>query len=201
MFVSMVLAADWAPSIVVLRTRIANSSPPKRATTSPLRTLRRSSSATLRIRRSPAWCPHESLMYLNWSRSTNSTALVCPLRMTAIVSFLSSSTKRRRLNRPVRLSWLAISTSLASRSLRAVAVVSSASTISEISRCSAGLNLTARLPLASSWIGACSSEMDDNARRSARRPKNARMKIRTTRITTAPLMLASRRLWKIMKSR
>ena len=56
----------------------ANSSPPKRAITSPGRSTRRMRSATTSSRRSPAPWPSESLMILKLSRSTNSTATSSP---------------------------------------------------------------------------------------------------------------------------
>ena len=62
-------------SLLTLRQRIVNSSPPKRATTplDPITELSRSATAT--SRRSPTVCPRLSFTTLNRSTSRNSTAM------------------------------------------------------------------------------------------------------------------------------
>ena len=86
--------------------RIRNSSPPTRATVSQSRASSRRRDAALRITTSPTACPNESLMGLNPSRSTNSTAMrsTTPswlLRSSRRVAWARRSSNSRRLGSPV----------------------------------------------------------------------------------------------------
>src|SRR5215213_7139501 len=75
--------------------RIANSSPPRRATVSVSRTQARRRSVTALRRPSPTGWPSVSLTLLKWSRSRQSTASVSP-RATRTSAFSISSRKSTR---------------------------------------------------------------------------------------------------------
>ena len=68
------VATERASAASTPLSRMPNSSPPKRATTSADLSLLLISPATLLISSSPAWCPKASLTYLKLSRSTISSA-------------------------------------------------------------------------------------------------------------------------------
>ena len=96
-----------------------NSSPPVRATVSPLRVMRRSRSATTRSTSSPMAWPCVSFTSLNPSRSSNSTdTSFCGSRRDTAASRRACS--KMRLPRPVSGSWSACPASCSSRRLRSV---------------------------------------------------------------------------------
>ncbi|MNC84482.1 hypothetical protein D3C83_00380 [compost metagenome] len=78
-------------------TRIANSSPPRRENSSLRRTCPATSPATRISIASPARWPKVSLMYLNSSRSKNSSATRVSWRWASAIMRASSSLKRWRL--------------------------------------------------------------------------------------------------------
>ncbi|MCY1443729.1 hypothetical protein D9M71_601570 [compost metagenome] len=85
----------------------ANSSPPRRATRSFSRSCARTRVATLTSTSSPAAWPWLSLMSLKLSLSRNSSAM-CSRYLLALRSVrLSRPSKKARLGKPVKLSWLA----------------------------------------------------------------------------------------------
>ena len=85
--------------------RTPNSSPPKRATTSPGRRWARRRGATARSRASPAWWPRLSLISLKWSRSRKRIPIGEPEAVARFSESLRASTKLSRFGRPVRESW------------------------------------------------------------------------------------------------
>ncbi len=97
-----------------------NSSPPRRATVSPGRTVRSSRRATSRSRSSPAPWPSESLTTLKRSRSRNSTPTERWWRDARCRASWRRSSNRARLGRPVSSSWKARSSSCAATSTRSV---------------------------------------------------------------------------------
>ena len=107
----------WSPS-----TRMANSSPPMRATVSPTRTHARSRSPTDTSRRSPTSWPRLSFTVLKSSRSTKSTDTGSSRRCSSAWSRRSRNSAR--LASCVSGSWNAWNSSCPSRS-RSSATVSS----------------------------------------------------------------------------
>ena len=84
-----------------------NSSPPSRDTLSIGRTAANSRSENWRRTRSPAAWPRESLMSLKQSRSTNSTPVALPERLSSASDWVSRSISRVRFGRPVSVSCVA----------------------------------------------------------------------------------------------
>ena len=76
---SRLAAASASASEVRSSTSTANSSPPRRAMQSWAPIAARSRGGTAISSESPVWCPSESLMTLNWSRSTISSATSVPV--------------------------------------------------------------------------------------------------------------------------
>ena len=79
----------------------ANSSPPTRASTSPLRTWVERRPATSHSTRSPTWWPWLSLTRLKWSRSITARASGRPCRWARATSSSRRSWKTRWFARPV----------------------------------------------------------------------------------------------------
>ena len=87
-------ASSWLPprACSTSACRMANSSPPSRATVSCSRNSARSRAATPCSSRSPTGWPSVSLTHLKWSRSTQNTAKPRPLRRrSAIISSMRSA--------------------------------------------------------------------------------------------------------------
>ena len=100
--------------------RIANSSPPRRATVSDGRVALTSRCAAAWSRRSPASCPSESLTYLKLSRSRNMTA-TCFCERCASASACSTRFQNRlRLASRVSGSWNASLRNCSSSTLRSL---------------------------------------------------------------------------------
>ena len=99
-------------------TRTANSSPPRRATVSELRTQPSSRLATWRSSSSPAACPSESFTVLKSSRSTNRTAMPRPWRRVRATAWRTRSSNSERLGSAVSGSWKAWWRSWSSRLVR-----------------------------------------------------------------------------------
>ena len=97
-----------------------NSSPPIRASVSPLRIKLCRRSATVRNNSSPAACPRESLMVLNRSRSMNRTATRPWLRCADMSPCERRSVSSRRFGNCVSASRVASSSMRCSASLRSV---------------------------------------------------------------------------------
>ena len=112
--------ASWSASP---GSRMANSSPPTRATVSWLRTVSTSRWLTCWMRSSPAAWPRVSLTVLKWSRSTKNMHTGSPTRRDRTSSCSTRSSKSRRLGSPVRASCQAMceTFSSSSRFCRAVA--------------------------------------------------------------------------------
>ena len=89
-----------APSI-----RMANSSPPSRATVSALRAQARNRSATAMSSRSPSPWPRLSFTVLKSSRSRKRTVTGVPRRWASASAWLTRSRNRARLASPVSGSW------------------------------------------------------------------------------------------------
>ena len=85
----------------------ANSSPPRRATVSRLRTQRRISALTCSSSWSPTSWPHASLTTLKWSRSTYSSALLPASSCSDSATRCSRASNSTRLTRPVSGSCVA----------------------------------------------------------------------------------------------
>src|SRR6266540_3454923 len=137
----------WVSSAIPSH-RMVNSSPPKRATTSPGRTTscRRLPSAI--SSRLPASWPSESLMNLKRSRSQNSTATAALERWLRASAMVAWSRKNSRLGRPVRASWVACQASRACTWERSMAMSA---------RCAASsrsCQSAASGPLGTSWYRA-----------------------------------------------
>jgi len=113
-------ATARAPAWSASGRRIANSSPATRATTSLSRSRSRRTPATDRSSSSPIACPSESLTYLKWSRSRSRSAPRRPWRALRARWRESSSSRRRRLNRPVSGSRSAASRRRCSKTFRSV---------------------------------------------------------------------------------
>ena len=101
-------------------TRMANSSPPKRATVSLGRTAERSRAATSTSSSSPALCPSVSLTSLNPSRSRKYTAIGGDESARRASACWSRSLNRARLGRSVSESVKAWWVSCRSRLMRSV---------------------------------------------------------------------------------
>ena len=117
----MMRRASSATSSVLLGPawRMANSSPPNRATVSVSRRHVPTRSATLRSKRSPIGWPSVSLTVLKRSRSRHSTAAIAPCPTCATIC-PSRSTKAARFASPVSGSCRARNTTRASACRRAV---------------------------------------------------------------------------------
>ncbi len=113
-------AARRVPSSVVSSSRIANSSPPKRAVVSSGRMTARSRSATATSSWSPASWPRLSFTVLKSSRSEKSTETAPWLRACRASACATRSRKRARLARPVSESWKAWCCSWSSSCFRSV---------------------------------------------------------------------------------
>ena len=98
----------------VSSTRIANSSPPSRATVSPVRTLSWIRRPTSHSSSSPTGCPRVSLTNLKSSRSATSTATEVELRWRSCIACSRRSENSARLGRPVRGSRNAMSATVSS---------------------------------------------------------------------------------------
>ena len=101
-------SATWpAPERSASGRRMANSSPPRRATRSVSRSDPRRRAATETMSSSPASCPRVSLTSLKWSRSMRISAPVGPERAQRARCSSRARSNRRRLGSPVRTSWSA----------------------------------------------------------------------------------------------
>ena len=119
---SMILRATAPALSTAVKPSIstANSSPPKRATTSTSRTQPETRSATARSTWSPVSCPRLSLIFLKRSRSRNRTDRNLPLRPARWIACANDCLNRVRLGKPVSSSWSARKRVRSSDSLRVV---------------------------------------------------------------------------------
>ncbi len=118
-----VIGAAMRSTSVSLRmpsSRIANSSPPRRATVSDGRVDFTSRCAAACSRRSPASCPSESLTFLKLSRSRNMTATSCCERCASASACSTRFQNRLRLASSVSGSWKASLRSCSSSTLRSL---------------------------------------------------------------------------------
>ena len=115
---SAVSAASCA--LTTSSSRMANSSPPKRAAVSVARMLVARRSATSRRTSSPAAWPRLSLIVLKSSRSRKMTAMPCCSRRLRATAWRTRSTNRARLARLVTGSWKAWWASCSSKALRSL---------------------------------------------------------------------------------
>ena len=137
-----------APSI-----RMANSSPPSRATVSALRAQARNRSATAMRSRSPSPWPRLSFTFLKSSRSRKRTVTGLPRRCASASAWLTRSRNRARLASPVSGSWNAWWVSCSSsrrRSLTSRVLSTTPFTVGSCSRLVARISACSQEP--SGWL-------------------------------------------------
>ena len=101
-------ATSSAPDIdASVLNRTANSSPPRRAIVSQLRSRSDIRRAISRSSASPYSWPRASLTSLNWSRSTIRSPTGAPVRSASMRARVRRSCSRARFGSPVRASWVA----------------------------------------------------------------------------------------------